>query len=75
MTKVMTIVGTRPEIIRLSETIKLLDRMSEHVLVHRVRTTTTLSTRSFSRTSGCGLPTGTSTSTPAPSARSSEVSS
>ena len=25
MTKVMTIVGTRPEIIRLSETIKLLD--------------------------------------------------
>jgi len=34
VTKVMTIVGTRPEIIRLSETIKLLDRMSEHVLVH-----------------------------------------
>ena len=34
MTKVMTIVGTRPEIIRLSETIKLLDRTVEHVLVH-----------------------------------------
>ena len=34
MTKVMTIVGTRPEIIRLSETIKLLDRTVDHVLVH-----------------------------------------
>lgn len=34
--KVMTILGTRPEIIRLSETIKLLDRERdiEHVLVH-----------------------------------------
>ena len=32
--KVMTIVGTRPEIIRLSETIKRLDRTFEHVLVH-----------------------------------------
>jgi UDP-N-acetylglucosamine 2-epimerase len=34
MTKVMTIVGTRPEIIRLSETIKLLDATVDHVLVH-----------------------------------------
>jgi UDP-N-acetylglucosamine 2-epimerase len=34
MTKVMTIVGTRPEIIRLSETIKLLDQTVDHVLVH-----------------------------------------
>lgn len=32
--KVMTILGTRPEIIRLSETIKLLDRYTDHVLVH-----------------------------------------
>ncbi|WP_333688612.1 non-hydrolyzing UDP-N-acetylglucosamine 2-epimerase [Methylococcus capsulatus] len=32
--KVMTIVGTRPEIIRLSETIKVLDRLFDHTLVH-----------------------------------------
>ncbi len=32
--KVMTIVGTRPEIIRLSEIIKLFDRQFDHVLVH-----------------------------------------
>ena len=32
--KVMTILGTRPEIIRLSEVIKRLDRDYEHVLVH-----------------------------------------
>jgi UDP-N-acetylglucosamine 2-epimerase len=32
--KVMTVVGTRPEIIRLSATIKLLDQYTEHVLVH-----------------------------------------
>lgn len=32
--KVMTVVGTRPEIIRLAPTLKLLDRHSEHVLVH-----------------------------------------
>ena len=30
----MTVVGTRPEIIRLSETIKELDAKTEHVLVH-----------------------------------------
>lgn len=32
--KVMTVVGTRPEIIRLSATIKLLNEHTEHVLVH-----------------------------------------
>lgn len=32
--KLMTIVGTRPEIIRLSETIKQADRYFDHVLVH-----------------------------------------
>ena len=34
MLKVMTIVGTRPEIIRLSRVIELLDRHCQHVLVH-----------------------------------------
>ena len=34
MLKVMTVVGTRPEIIRLSRTIVKLDRYCEHVLVH-----------------------------------------
>jgi UDP-N-acetylglucosamine 2-epimerase (non-hydrolysing) len=32
--KVMTIAGTRPELIRLSETIKKADRFFEHVFVH-----------------------------------------
>ena len=32
--KVMTIVGTRPEIIRLSRVIAELDRRIDHVLVH-----------------------------------------
>ncbi|MBQ1532675.1 MAG: UDP-N-acetylglucosamine 2-epimerase (non-hydrolyzing) [Solobacterium sp.] len=32
--KVMTILGTRPEIIRLSEVIKACDRYFDHVLVH-----------------------------------------
>lgn len=32
--KVMTVVGTRPEIIRLAATIKRLDRYTNHVLVH-----------------------------------------
>jgi UDP-N-acetylglucosamine 2-epimerase (non-hydrolysing) len=32
--KVMTVVGTRPEIIRLSRVIASLDRYTEHVLVH-----------------------------------------
>lgn len=34
MTKVMTIVGTRPEIIRLSRVIDRLDHSVDHVLVH-----------------------------------------
>ena len=34
MLKVMTIVGTRPEIIRLSRTIAACDRHFDHVLVH-----------------------------------------
>ena len=32
--KVMTILGTRPEIIRLSRVIPLLDRLCDHVLIH-----------------------------------------
>jgi len=32
--KVMTVVGTRPEIIRLSQVIKRLDQYCDHVLVH-----------------------------------------
>lgn len=32
--KVMTILGTRPEIIRLSRVIELLDRQTDHILVH-----------------------------------------
>jgi len=31
--KVMTVLGTRPEIIRLSRIIPLLDTLSEHILV------------------------------------------
>ena len=34
MLKVMTVVGTRPEIIRLSRVVEKLDRHCEHVLVH-----------------------------------------
>ena len=34
MLKVMTIVGTRPEMIRLAAVIKRLDRVCKHVLVH-----------------------------------------
>ncbi|MGD0262145.1 MAG: UDP-N-acetylglucosamine 2-epimerase (non-hydrolyzing) [Verrucomicrobiota bacterium] len=34
MLKVMTIVGTRPEIIRLSRVIALLEQVTRHVLVH-----------------------------------------
>ena len=32
--KVMTILGTRPEIIRLSRVMQLLDQHTDHVLVH-----------------------------------------
>src|SRR5574343_1535762 len=34
MLKVMTVVGTRPEIIRLARVMAALDRHCEHVLVH-----------------------------------------
>lgn len=34
MRKIMTIVGTRPEIIKLSMVIKELDKFTEHILVH-----------------------------------------
>jgi UDP-N-acetylglucosamine 2-epimerase len=34
MLKVMTVIGTRPEIIRLSRTIAVLDANTDHVLVH-----------------------------------------
>ena len=34
MLKVITLVGTRPEIIRLSETIKLFDKVFDHKLIH-----------------------------------------
>ena len=32
--KVMTVLGTRPEIIRLSEIIKKCDKYFDHILVH-----------------------------------------
>ncbi|MEZ4704606.1 MAG: UDP-N-acetylglucosamine 2-epimerase (non-hydrolyzing) [Bdellovibrionota bacterium] len=32
--KVMTVVGTRPELIKLSEVIKKLDRFTDHIFVH-----------------------------------------
>ena len=34
MLKVMTVVGTRPEIIRLSRIIPILDKFFDHTLVH-----------------------------------------
>jgi len=33
-TKIMTVVGTRPEIIKLSRTISELDKFADHILVH-----------------------------------------
>ena len=35
--RVMTIVGTRPEIIKLSSTLKELDKYTDHILVHTVK--------------------------------------
>ena len=32
--KIMTVVGTRPEIVRLSRTIAKLDEFTNHILVH-----------------------------------------
>ena len=43
--KLMTIVGTRPEIIRLAAVIKKCDKYFDQILVHTGRTTTTNSTR------------------------------
>ena len=34
MIKVMTIIGTRPEIIKLSEVLKELDKYTDHIIVH-----------------------------------------
>jgi len=34
MKKILTIVWTRPELIRLSETIKILDKLTNHIFVH-----------------------------------------
>ena len=34
MIKIITIVGTRPEVIRLSRIINILDKYSDHKLVH-----------------------------------------
>ncbi|MDP6104499.1 MAG: UDP-N-acetylglucosamine 2-epimerase (non-hydrolyzing) [Gammaproteobacteria bacterium] len=34
MMKVMTVVGTRPEIIKLSQVMKELDKFTEHIIVH-----------------------------------------
>ena len=34
MLKVITVIGTRPEIIKLSQVIKILDKNLNHVLVH-----------------------------------------
>jgi len=34
MTKVMTLVGTRPELIKMSRVIAELDKQVDHVLVH-----------------------------------------
>ena len=34
MLKVMTIIGTRPEIIKLSRVIKELDKYTNHIIVH-----------------------------------------
>jgi len=34
MKKIITILWTRPELIRLSETIKLLDKLTKHIFVH-----------------------------------------
>ena len=34
MKKILTILGTRPEIIRLSEIIPKLDQFTNHILVH-----------------------------------------
>ena len=54
--KVMTVVGTRPEIIRLSRVIARLDGRSTTSWCTPARTTTTRSTRSSSTTSASAQP-------------------
>ncbi len=39
--KVVTVLGTRPEIIRMSRVMAALDRYTEHLIVHTGRITTT----------------------------------
>ena len=34
MFKIMTIVGTRPELIKMSRTIAIFDKFTNHILVH-----------------------------------------
>ncbi len=56
--KILTILGTRPEIIRLSEVIRILDREAEHVLVHTGQNyDARLSDHVLSGTRTCGSPT------------------
>ena len=43
--KLMTIVGTRPEIIKMSAIIKKADKYLDHVLVHTVKITIITSMR------------------------------
>jgi UDP-N-acetylglucosamine 2-epimerase (non-hydrolysing) len=54
--KVMTILGTRPEIIRLSLVIKLLDEHAEHTLVHTGQNFTDTLTDIFFREMGVRQP-------------------
>ena len=52
MLKVMTLVGTRPELIKMSRVIAELDRQVDHVLVHSGQNYS----RSENRTISLGLP-------------------
>lgn len=54
--KVMTILGTRPEIIRLSLVIKLLDELADHTLVHTGQNYTDTLTDIFFRELGVRAP-------------------
>ena len=64
MTKVMTIVGTRPEIIRLACVIQRLDRtVEQHVLVHTGQNYDTQLNQVFFDDLGSARRTITSTST------------
>lgn len=54
--KVMTILGTRPEIIRLSLVVKLLDELADHTLVHTGQNYTETLTDIFFRELGVRAP-------------------